>query len=109
MTVASTIKFLVEHQQSAKHYQPPKNLISELLKTKKSHLSIVYYREIYEILWIFAGYHLKSKNSLKRDDTEKYDFSIVQARLSHQLPPRLCVSRFHVEYERTIISFWLNA
>jgi hypothetical protein len=28
------------------------------------------------------GYHSKSKNSLKRDDTEKYHSSIFQARLA---------------------------
>ncbi len=36
--------------------------------TKKSHLNIVYYWEMYEISWILADYNLKSKNSLKRGD-----------------------------------------
>jgi len=36
----------------------------------------------YEISWILAGYCLKSNNSLKRDDTEKYRSSITQAHLS---------------------------
>jgi hypothetical protein len=27
---------------------------------------------------MLAGYHLKSENSLKRDDTEKYHLSIIQ-------------------------------
>jgi len=41
--------------------------LKHCLTPKKSHLSIVYYQEIYEIWWTLAGYHLKSKNSLKRD------------------------------------------
>ena len=45
-----------------------KNIVTVLFNTKKYHLSIVYYREIYEI----------SQNSLKKDDTEKYHSSIIK-------------------------------
>jgi hypothetical protein len=68
-----------------KYCLTPKNLITASFNTKKYCLSIIYYREIYKILWILVGYHLKSKNSLKRDDTEKYHSSIVQAHLSQIL------------------------
>jgi hypothetical protein len=47
-----------------KHCLTPKNLVTASFKTKKSHLSIIYYQEIYEILWILTGYHIKSENSL---------------------------------------------
>jgi len=49
-----------------------KNLITVSFNTKNSHLSFIFYWEIYEI----------SQNSLKRDDIEKYHSSIVQTHLS---------------------------
>jgi len=69
------ILILWKQKKSSKHGLTPKNLITVSFNTKKACLSIIYYWQIYEISWIMVGYHLKSKNSLKRDNTEKYHSS----------------------------------
>jgi hypothetical protein len=54
------------------------------INTKKSRLSIIYYQEIYEILQTLAGYHLKSKNGLIKDDTRNIaqaSFKLIEAKL----------------------------
>jgi hypothetical protein len=50
-------KILFKH-----HFRAKKNLVTASFNTKKSLLSSIYHREIYVI----------SRNSLKRDDPEKY-------------------------------------
>ncbi len=77
---------------SYKHRWTPKNLVTALFNTKILSLSIVNYQEINEISLILARYCLKSKNSLKRDDTEKYHSSIIQACLSQIL--KILISTF---------------
>jgi hypothetical protein len=67
---------IIKEKITPKHHLTPKNIVTASFNTKK-YLSIVYYREIYEISWILTGYHLKSENRLIRDDTEK---NIIQAR-----------------------------
>jgi hypothetical protein len=72
-----------------------------LFNTKKSNLSIVYYQEIYEIWWTLAGYHLKSKNSLKRDGMT----NIIQAHLSQiKKYQSHSINNAYIRFSKTISS-----
>ncbi len=73
-------------KNSFKHCLTPKNLGTQSFTTKKFCLSIIYHQEIYEISWILASYCLKSKNSVKRDNTKKYRSNLFKPNLKNLNP-----------------------